>query len=1021
MSTNNSKYFNRFDPKDNYISHSFIADRVLQSSELNEIQSRVSEDVKNLSGYIAGSTFIFNGGNITSLQDGIATISETYIIDNGTTIYVPQTQIKIPTTGEVIIGLRFEDVTVTADMDSNLNEQYPNSPSLGFAGADRIKRKTTWEEKSKIDDVSIRFFSVFTIKDGVVVKITKGQNDLDQMQGLIGRYDNDTNGSYVLSGLNLTFNQILDDGNVELKMSSGRARVLGNECSFSVESNVLLDPISDLRTVDGEPYVYQEGKFNYTLRYAPISAVLYVQGTKQETITLTHGSVLGVADQIPRSPVLKILSVTQGSTTYEEEKDWKLVGDTIDWSPNGAEPSPGSTYEITYYHIETFFTNFTSTDVVLSQDNILVPGSTFYVTYLFYLARIDRINLDSGGNLRITKGVPTLASNIQPPGYSNNLLSLATVNLISGIEPEINMDDRITVVPYSNLKSMQEQIKDLTYNVAILSLKDEVRDSDPTTNKRGIVVDPLVSDALRDQGKENNCVLDTDSKMLKIGTKYASTVIFPTGVGNNATLPFDDYIWMRQENRTKDQRINPYADNESPRQANINVVPSSIDTRSFWSWWHGSYLPQNTKTLLYLDKFTANENIQVWFRDTLTGTGTANKNGSTVYTLNIPAGIQNGTYPIKAVGQSSGAVAQGVFTIFNSGKVDFGWDYTGGERPWGYDPVAQTFFTDDKAIDINAVSVYLTEIPGNTLNIKIVNTTVGIPDRNSVLGLGTLEASKCVIGWNKVPMRFPVPLAPNSEYAIIVSTSTYAGKVGVAKIGEYDSDKSMWITRQPNAGVLLVSANESTWNSIQDEDLMFRLHSPIYKTSFVSILGTAVVAGVSDWTAVGVTDFPSGTSMQLFLVDPTGIEYELMLNGSTYTKAITGTVTFKVKMSTTNTFNTPKLLNGITIGYGNPDAPATYTQRAFNIINGVISPVTLILYLDQYKPVNSSIIPKYLSTSDTWINFVEGKSTPAGDGWTTTQYTAKNVALLQSQLRIAMSTTTGQNRPFIKNIRLILG
>lgn len=1018
----NSRYFNRFNIKNNFISHEFIADRVLQSSELNEIQSRAAEDIKNLSGYIAGTTFFYNGGNIIALQDGVATISEAQIIDNGTTLYIPQTQIEIPTTGEVILGLKFEDVVITADIDASLNEQYPNSPSLGFAGADRIKRKITWDLKNNIPDSTVRFFAVFTINDGVVIKVTKGQNDLDQMQGLIGRYDNDTNGSYILSGLDLTFNQILDNTkNVELKMSSGRARVLGNECVFSVETSILLDPIDDTRFINSEPYLYQEGIYRYPLRYNPIKNITSVQGTKEETVTVTHGSVLGVADQLPKAPVLRILSVTQGDTTYVENKDWKLTGDTIDWSLNGAEPSPGSTYTVIYHHIEIFLCTNSTTEVLLPENSSIVPGSTFYVSYNFYLARIDRINLDSSGELQITKGVPTIVSNIQPPGYSNNLLSLGLVKLISGVEPTIDMDDRVTVVPYSNLKSMQEQIKDLTYNVAILSLKDEVRDSDPTTNKRGIVVDPLVSDALIDKGKENTCVLDTDNKILKIGTKYSATSIFPTTVGINGTLPFEDYIWMRQENKTKDQRINPYADNNSPLQANMNVVPSSINTRSFWSWWHGSYLPQNTKTLLYLDKFTAGENIQVWFRDTLTGTGTANQNGSTVYTLNIPAGIQNGTYPIKAVGQTSGAVAQGVFTIFNSGHVDFGWDYTGGERPWGYDPVAQTFFTDDRAIDINAVSVYLTEIPGNTLNIKIVNTTVGIPDRNSVLGLGTLEVSKCKLGWNKVYMRIPVTLAPNSEYALIVSTATYAGKVGVAKIGEYDSDKNVWITRQPNAGVLLISANESTWNSIQDEDLMFRLHSPNYKDSAVATLGTVTVANITDWTTAGITDFPSGTSMQLFLVTATGAEYELVLNGSTYTEPISGTVTFKVKMQSTTSSSTPKLLNGIMIGCGVPDAPATYTQRAFNIVNGVISPVNLILYLDQYKPVGSSILPKYLKTADGWVNFTEGKSIAAGNGWTTTQYTASNVALLQSQLRIVLSTTTGQNRPFIKNIRLILG
>lgn len=46
--------------------------------------------------------------------------------------------------------------------------------------------------------------------------------------------------------------------------------------------------------------------------------------------------------------LLRISSVTQGTTTYHENVDWQMSGNNIDWSLGGDAPLAGSSYDITY-------------------------------------------------------------------------------------------------------------------------------------------------------------------------------------------------------------------------------------------------------------------------------------------------------------------------------------------------------------------------------------------------------------------------------------------------------------------------------------------------------------------------------------------------------------------------------------------------------------------------------------------------------------------------------------------------
>ena len=197
--------------------------------------------------------------------------------------------------------------------------------------------------------------------------------------------------------------------------------------------------------------------------------------------------------------------------------------------------------------------------------------------------------------------------------------------------------------------------------------------------------------------------------------------------------------------------------------------------------------------------------------------------------------------------------------------------------------MAQTF-TLNESKEISAISVYLTELPTNTLQIKVTPTKVGIPDSTQLLGLGQIRSTDCVLGWNKIPLKYPLPLSAGVEYAFIVATANFQGKVGTAKVGQRDNLTNTWVTSQKSQGVMLISANESTWEPVSDEDVMFRLHTPTYSGTDTKTLLTVAAANSTDWLLSTSLDLPASTSVRFYITNGTQT-YDLNTNNPTYTPA----------------------------------------------------------------------------------------------------------------------------------------
>ena len=149
-----------------------------------------------------------------------------------------------------------------------------------------------------------------------------------------------------------------------------------------------IDP--DLQRVSSEPQVFNDsgdGTMVVTINRPPLAQVIDIKVTQQKTETVVHGAFTGSRDVLTEPTVVAVLEVKQGGTTYAQGTDYKVVGDEIDWSPGGAEPAPGSSYQVTYQYIASLTpTHLTDTGFQVAG---VVQGSTMYIDYHWKLPRVD--------------------------------------------------------------------------------------------------------------------------------------------------------------------------------------------------------------------------------------------------------------------------------------------------------------------------------------------------------------------------------------------------------------------------------------------------------------------------------------------------------------------------------------------------------------------------------------------------------------------------------------------------------
>ncbi|GHU13184.1 hypothetical protein FACS189449_08200 [Alphaproteobacteria bacterium] len=570
-------YFNRFDSNKKYTKSLFLAGKGLQSAELNEIQEYSSHALKNFGNAIFKDGDVIRGCTcIIDNQSGAVTVEAGQVYLNGAIRDIHEGNFTIPIDVSVKIGVYFKEKIVTELEDPELRDPAVGTRNYQETGAARLQYNLVWSFQSEgvtpqTSDLG-EFYSIYNVEHGVLVQKALAPQ-MDSVSVALARYDNESNGSFLVRGMSVT---CLENSNTEqvFTINEGKAHVDGYEIELAHSLRVRFDNEIDAETVTSDPYVFEpnaQGVMTVQLNHAPLASVTSVDVTVQKTVNLSHGSYSGALDPIPSTSVLEIMLIKQGNTVYAKNTDYKLTAGQVDWSPPGAEPAPGSTYEITYrYRTKVDPTNVTDTGFNISG---AVDGTMVLVTYSWKMPRYDLITIDNEGIVRRIKGLAH-AWTPSVPKAPNGQLVLAQIfqNWASNQKPKVS-NNAIRVVKMGDIESIKNMVLNLYYLISQEQLKNDANASDPSA-KKGIFVDPFFDDDMRDQGiSQTGAIVD---KCLTLPTR--AEVHDLAKDQKVYLLPYVLEPVISQELQTGSMKINPYcAFDPIPADVTIN---SNVD---FWT------------------------------------------------------------------------------------------------------------------------------------------------------------------------------------------------------------------------------------------------------------------------------------------------------------------------------------------------------------------------------------------------------------------------------------------------------
>lgn len=561
-------YYNRFNAANRYDELLFRAGKGLQSAELNEVQSTVIDRLKRIADAVFKDGAVISGTPPTISGSNVSCpLSLIYL--RGAVREVAARSFTISITGLVRIGVYLLDEEITELQDATLRDPALNTRNYNEPGAGRLRTTATWGREG--DGSTGVFYPVYTVIDGALLNQGSG-NVGDNFSEALARYDRESNGNYIVTGLSVTALGLAAGVNA-FSVKDGTGNIFGYKIDklASTRLNYAEDP--DLEVVDAEPDTFTGttgGSATIQLNRVPVESILEVVITREKTVTITRGGFSGGQDTLPDVSVLSIQSITQGATTYHSPQDYFLNGDKVDWSPAGGgatEPAPGSTYSITYRYLG----NVTPSAVDLQAGTFTVTGAvngTLVLTdYRWKLPRYDRLCIDRDGNFSRVKGISSRFTAL-PPAVSANLLALATIRQKWGETPEV-VNDGIRAIPFDQLEQMRSLIVDLFDLVALERLRNDISSREPSS-KRGVFVDPFLDDDLRDQGITQTAAIVDGTLQLPIApTVYQA----PTNNAQDWMLPYTEEIILEQTRQTGSSKINPYQAFD-PIPAAITLTPA---------------------------------------------------------------------------------------------------------------------------------------------------------------------------------------------------------------------------------------------------------------------------------------------------------------------------------------------------------------------------------------------------------------------------------------------------------------
>ena len=608
-------YLDDFDPSKNYSHMLAVPGRVEQARDFTQVQTMIYEYLKRLSDTLLRDGSIVSGMGYV-LSGTTLTVKDGRVYMNGKVHNFSEQQITLTLSGVEKVGVKLNETIVTEEEDPTLLDQTTLTGNYGQPGSHRIKSEivlTVNDDESAI---------IYEFDDGAL-KTEVSKPNYDTLEDTLAKRTYDESGNYRVSGLEIHV-EPYDANNVLATVEAGTAYVKGYQVIKPTPTKIKIPMAKDYRTINGEPKIYKSGTTQYSLNHVPARGINRVTAYVQVSESITRSSTLNGKDPLSSSPVVDIISVVQGSTTYIQGTDYQLTDDSIDWGLGGAEPTSGTAYTVTYrfnktlvqgtdYDMYSVIGDYGETKDYVRFLNGDKPSdqSTFYVDYDNYLARVDLLSLSKDGDVVLTPGQSDIVGNAKPPvAVPDGNLQLGTVALPPNSGNATATFNSITRLDMDQLQDMMKRVQDLEYNQAITALDQETMDGEVTTNLRGIFSDSFRSTNRADLTFNGfDIMFDLETGTIRLPLRSDNT--FKPVVSNTvsvqqyssiATAPMMEVVAANQPYATTTMLINPYqAFNAmgtlklSPSKDSwiettyINVNNVQYKARNFYRWWrHGN-------------------------------------------------------------------------------------------------------------------------------------------------------------------------------------------------------------------------------------------------------------------------------------------------------------------------------------------------------------------------------------------------------------------------------------------------
>ncbi len=558
--------YNYFDETKNHDSVLFEADRVIQSRELIDAQEILAHRIKGIADGIYANGDVVRDARLTvNPQTGEAVAESGAIYLQGAVRGIPPASFVIPVQGNVAVGVYLRSRLVTAAEDPSLLNPAKGTPSYKKPGAARRVVSTAWGFQG--DGQPGTFFGVYVVEDGVL-RAKAAPPHLSAITRAIEDYDvaSTGGGSYIVEGLQVAMAPDLPTGEQVYTVAEGAARVAGRSRIFQAGRRLVTLATPELFAVDSEPHLSTtEGPQRIDIGRPPCKGVPEFRITARRTVTIVHGGFAGVADVLPDASVISIEGVKQGGTNFAKDADYRLTAGQVDWSPQGAEPAPGSSYQVTYLYIKR--AEATAADSRGATVEGAIKDSTILVSYQQQLRRVDRLCINREGAFEWLRGVSS-AWTPTPPQVPDDMLALASVfQTWDGTRQVVS--DGVKIQSPHRIALQEQRMDAVMIDLAELRLATSAQGMDSGI-KKGLIADPFLTDRQRDAGIAQTAAIVNGALQLPITTTVHQ---LGTALPERMAIEHSHRVVLEQTWRTGSRLVNPYMAFD-PVPAAIALVPN---------------------------------------------------------------------------------------------------------------------------------------------------------------------------------------------------------------------------------------------------------------------------------------------------------------------------------------------------------------------------------------------------------------------------------------------------------------